>query len=130
LDRLEFAKMASREEVKAGFDAASQDAKMHVEVLRREVKADLDAAMHETKAEISELRRKLPTVWSASKPSFTSFHSWARTYESKARGLSTLIVTFEERLSMAEDRLNRLERARPIRFRGPALPHEHRQMST
>ena len=40
----------------------------------------------------------------------TAFHSWARTYEVRARGTSTLVAGFEERLALAEERLNRLER--------------------
>lgn len=94
-------------EMKKGFG----DSAMHVEVLRQEVKADLDAAMQETRAEIATLRRELADgLERVETKLLTSFHGWARTYESKSRGLSTLVVTFEERLSLAEDRLNRLER--------------------
>jgi uncharacterized protein (DUF885 family) len=69
----------SRQEMKAGF----VDTKMHVEVLRQEVKADLETSMHETKAEIVQLRRELADgVERVETKLLTSFHGWARTYES------------------------------------------------
>jgi hypothetical protein len=40
----------------------------------------------------------------------TAFHDWARTYEVRARGVTTLMVGFEERLSIIEERLSKLER--------------------
>ncbi len=80
----EMSKMSS--DMKLGF----ADAKMSVEVLRQEVNADLDAAMHETKAEIAQLRRELADgLERVETRLLTSFHGWARTYESKSRGLST-----------------------------------------
>ena len=40
----------------------------------------------------------------------TAFHTWAQTYEVRARGTSTAVREFDERLGMIEERLNRLER--------------------
>jgi len=40
----------------------------------------------------------------------TSFHNWAQTYEVRARGTTTLVRDFEERLGFVEERLNKLER--------------------
>jgi DNA anti-recombination protein RmuC len=42
----------------------------------------------------------------------TSFHNWAQTYESRARGTITIVHQFEERLGFVEERLNKLERGR------------------
>jgi len=40
----------------------------------------------------------------------TEFHKWAQTYEIRARGVSTLVHTFEERLGIIEERVSALER--------------------
>ena len=40
----------------------------------------------------------------------TAFHDWARTYEIRARGTSTAVNLFDERLGNIEERLAKLER--------------------
>ena len=42
----------------------------------------------------------------------TSFHTWALTYEVRARGTSSAVREFEERLGMIEERVAKLERSR------------------
>jgi exonuclease VII large subunit len=42
----------------------------------------------------------------------TSFHNWAQTYEVRARGTTTAVRDFDERLGFVEERLNKLERGR------------------
>lgn len=42
----------------------------------------------------------------------TSFHTWAQTYEVRARGTSSAVREFEERLGMVEERVAKLERSR------------------
>ena len=42
----------------------------------------------------------------------TAFHNWAQTYEVRARGTSTAVREFEERLGMIEERPAKLERSR------------------
>ena len=42
----------------------------------------------------------------------TSFHTWAQTYEVRARGTSSAVREFEERLGMIEERVAKLERSR------------------
>jgi hypothetical protein len=42
----------------------------------------------------------------------TAFHDWARTYEVRARGTSTVVREFDERLGIIEERLAKLERGR------------------
>jgi len=39
-----------------------------------------------------------------------AFHTWAQTYEVRARGTSAAVREFDERLGMIEERLNQLER--------------------
>ena len=40
----------------------------------------------------------------------TAFHDWAHTYELRARGTSTAVNLFDERLGHIEERVSKLER--------------------
>ena len=40
----------------------------------------------------------------------TAFHGWARSHEIRVRGAVTLVSGFDERLSLLEERISRLER--------------------
>lgn len=40
----------------------------------------------------------------------SAFHSWAQTYEVRARGTTSAVALFEERLGLIEERMNQLER--------------------
>jgi len=50
----------------------------------------------------------------------TAFHDWARTYEVRARGVTTAVAGFEERLGYIEERVGKLERGET----GPKKPKE------
>lgn len=43
----------------------------------------------------------------------TAFYDWAKTYETRARGMAAKTAELEERLGIVEERLAKLERARP-----------------
>lgn len=81
--------------------------KRDVESLRKDVRQDIELVRRDTDTLRIEL---LAAIERSENNLLTAFHSWARTYEVRARGTSTLVAGFEERLSLAEERLNRLER--------------------
>jgi hypothetical protein len=62
-----------------------------------------------TKADIHELRELIERVETNL---LTEFHKWARTYEIRARGTSTVVFGFDERLGLLEERVSELERRR------------------
>lgn len=75
--------------------------------------SDLNGNQPATRGDLGELKRDMLDAMERMETRLlTAFHDWARTYDSKARGMSSLVVTFEERLSAAAaaDRLSRLER--------------------
>jgi hypothetical protein len=42
----------------------------------------------------------------------TAFHGWARPMEIRVQGVATMVLGFEERLALAEQRISELERKR------------------
>jgi hypothetical protein len=74
-----------------------------------------------TKADIAQLRNEvannkqevLEAIERVETTLLTEFHKWAHTYEVRARGTSTMVSTFEERLGVAEERISNLERRLP-----------------
>ncbi len=66
--------------------------------------AQLDARISQLDSSIAGRLESLETKL------LTAFHDWARTYEVRVRGMSSLVVGFDERLSLVEERVARLER--------------------
>ena len=66
-----------------------------------------------TKADIRELEERLRQFVERIETNLlTEFHKWSRTYEIRARGTTTMVVGFEERLGLLEERVSDLERRR------------------
>jgi hypothetical protein len=43
----------------------------------------------------------------------TAFHGWARPMELRVGNMTTIVMGFEERMTLAEQRISQLERKRP-----------------
>jgi hypothetical protein len=43
----------------------------------------------------------------------TAFHGWARPMELRVGNMTTIVMGFEERITLAEQRISQLERKRP-----------------
>ncbi|HTA46418.1 MAG TPA: hypothetical protein VK789_28440 [Bryobacteraceae bacterium] len=65
-----------------------------------ELKEYLDAMEARINANIERVETKL----------LTAFHGWSRPYEIRARGVSTAVNSFDERLGLVEERLSAIER--------------------
>jgi hypothetical protein len=64
--------------------------------------AKFEARLSEVRAEIEKTETKL----------LTAFHGWARTTDSRMRGMASQNLGFEERLDLMEERVSELERRR------------------
>ena len=66
-----------------------------------------------TKADIQELRAEVRALIERVETNLlTEFHKWSRTYEIRARGTTTAVHGFDERLGFLEERVSDLERRR------------------
>ncbi len=80
-------------------------------------KADLKAALTATETGLrTEMRALGDQLTEAMRDSETrllrAFYDWAKTYEVRARGTSTAIAIFDERLGILEERVNKIERGK------------------
>ena len=74
----------------------------------KEALADLEGRINRRFEALEE--RMAERIESTETKLLTAFHDWARTHEVRSRGLSSLVIGFEERLTIIEDRLSKLER--------------------
>ncbi len=66
----------------------------------------IDAAEDRLKAHVGQSCEKVETKL------LRAFHSWSRSMEVRVRGASVSVAGFDERLSLAEERIGELERGR------------------
>lgn len=101
-------------------DAAAT--KADINALRSDVdglKSDvhgLKSDVHGLKSDIGGLKGEMRELIERVETSLLSeFRTWAQTYEVRARGTSTAVRDFDERLGNLEERMSRLERNREQR---------------
>jgi hypothetical protein len=66
--------------------------------------ADIDEKFETLKTRLNERIEKTETNL------LTAFHGWARPMEIRVHGVATMVLGFEERMALAEQRISELER--------------------
>jgi chromosome segregation ATPase len=72
----------------------------------KELRADLHGEINELRTEVRSGLERVETNL------LTAFHQWAQTYEIRARGTTSAVHEFDQRLGLIDERLSRLERER------------------
>jgi hypothetical protein len=76
---------------------------------------DLDAKLAEfaTRRELQALEERMKALIEKTETNLLgAFYGWARPMEVRVQGISTMVLGFDERLALAEQRISELERKR------------------
>jgi hypothetical protein len=77
--------------------------------------SEVDARFSELDAKVSEVEARLALrieerIEKSENNLLRAFHGWARSMEIRVRGVSSVAMGFEERLSLTEERISEVER--------------------